>query len=175
MQQRKQAQFLALYDPVHERFERFCRARVYGKMEFRDLMHETLLVAYEKIDTLKAPEAFLSLLIGISLRILSNRSRKQQEASLHDETMTRSVPDNGPLTSDEADIHFLYEAMSLLPTEQQESLILFEISGFSIKEIAVMHQVTESAVKQRLKRGREKLTAILTYESTLKTGETHHG
>lgn len=175
MQQSRQHQFLALYDPVHERFERFCRARVYGKMEFRDVMHETLLIAYEKIDTLKAPEAFLSFLIGISVRIVSNHNRKKQEAFLHDETRVFSIPDNGPLTSDEADIHFLYEAMSLLPAEQQESLILFEISGFSIKEIAEMHQVTESAVKQRLKRGREKLTAILTHESTLTTGETHHG
>ena len=175
MQQSKQQQFLALYEPVHERFERFCRARVYGKMEFRDLMHETLLVAYEKIETLKSPDAFLTFLIGISIRILANRNRKKQELHFHDEKRVYTVPDTTLLSSDEADIHFLCEALAQLPEEQQESLILFEISGFSIREIAAMHNATESAVKQRLKRGREKLTALLVPESELKTGDTHHG
>lgn len=175
MQQSRQEQFLSLYEPVHERFERFCRARVYGKMEFRDLMHETLLVAYEKHETLKAPDAFLTFLIGISIRILANRNRKKQDLLFHEESAVYSIPDTAALSSDEADIHFLYEALAQLPEEQQESLILFEISGFSIREIAVMHNASESAVKQRLKRGREKLVAIITYESALKTGGTHHG
>lgn len=171
----KQAQFLSLYEPVHERFERFCRARVYGRMEFRDLMHETLLLAYEKLETLKSPDAFLAFLIGISIRILANRNRKKQNLFFPEETAVYSVPDPASFSADDADIHFLYEALAQLPEEQQESLILFEISGFSIREIAVMHNASESAVKQRLKRGREKLTTILTYESALKTGETQHG
>jgi RNA polymerase sigma-70 factor (ECF subfamily) len=59
------------------------------------------------------------------------------------------------------DIHFLYLALQQLPEEQRECIILFEISGFSIKEIAQTQQAGESAVKQRLKRGREKLIEIL--------------
>ena len=53
---KKQEKFLQLYEPIHDRFERFCRARVYGKsceMEYSDLINETLLVAFEKTDTLK--------------------------------------------------------------------------------------------------------------------------
>jgi hypothetical protein len=34
---------------------------------------------------------------------------------------------------------------------------------------------SESAVKQRLKRGRIKMHEILTFEATLKTGEVNHG
>ena len=37
MKESKQGYFLKLYKPIHDRFERFCRARVYGDMEFRDL------------------------------------------------------------------------------------------------------------------------------------------
>jgi RNA polymerase sigma-70 factor (ECF subfamily) len=58
--------------------------------------------------------------------------------------------------------------------EQREAIILFEIAGFSIKEIVVIQNASESAVKQRLKRGREKLVEILTYESSLKMGEVNH-
>ena len=45
----------------------------------------------------------------------------------------------------------------------------------SIKEIAEIQHASEAAVKQRLKRGREKLTELLTYDATLKTGEINHG
>jgi RNA polymerase sigma-70 factor (ECF subfamily) len=72
-------------------------------------------------------------------------------------------------------VHFLHVALAQLVDEQREAIILFEISGFSIKEIVEIQASSESAVKQRLKRGREKLVEILTYESTLKTGEINHG
>ena len=48
----------------------------------------------------------------------------------------------------------LYKALNTLPTNQKEALILFEISGFSIKEVCEIQKSSESAVKQRLKRGR---------------------
>ena len=51
MSKDKQAHFLLLYEPVHDRFERFCRARAFGEMDFRDLINETLLIAYQRMDT----------------------------------------------------------------------------------------------------------------------------
>lgn len=60
----QQTYFLKLYEPVHDRFERFCRARVYGEMEYTDLMNETLLLAFEKINSLKSEQAFFSFLVG---------------------------------------------------------------------------------------------------------------
>jgi RNA polymerase sigma-70 factor (ECF subfamily) len=47
---KQQQHFLKLYEPLHERFERFYRARVFGKMEYHylmnDLMNDTLLIAF---------------------------------------------------------------------------------------------------------------------------------
>jgi RNA polymerase sigma factor (sigma-70 family) len=169
----KQEEFLTLYE-VHERFERFCRARVYGNMDFRDLINETLLLAFEKMDTFRSKDAFLHFLFGISIRILANSNKKKKEEVINDERDFSAMKDLGTSPENQTDIHFLYKALSELPTEQAESLILFEISGFSIKEIADLHQASESAVKQRLKRGREKLTEILTYTSSLKTGELNY-
>jgi RNA polymerase sigma-70 factor (ECF subfamily) len=55
----------------------------------------------------------------------------------------------------------LYAALNVLPEIQKESVILFEIVGYSIKEIAVLHRVSENVVKQRLFRGRNQLKQIL--------------
>jgi RNA polymerase sigma factor (sigma-70 family) len=169
----KQDAFLKLYEPVHERFERFCRARVYNEMDFRDLMNDTLLVAYEKFDSLKSPEAFLSFLFSICVRVLGNYHQKKRTFRLPEGTMHLEIRDRNANPQTHADIHYLYEALAQLSEEQRESIILFEISGFSIREITVIQNASESAVKQRLKRGREKLMEILTYESSLKTVSSH--
>ena len=147
-------------------------------MDYRDLMNDSLLVAFEKIDQLKSPDAFIYFLFGISIRILSNKNKKKEEERIHWETQL-SIKDPGNNPETQADIHFLYQALKQLPDEQRESIILFELSGFSIREIAEIQQAGESAVKQRLKRGREKLVELLQTRTmdapSFKTGELRHG
>ncbi|AEA42316.1 RNA polymerase sigma factor [Fluviicola taffensis] len=169
----KQKAFLTLYEPVHERFERFCRARVYNEMDFRDLMNDSLLVAYEKFDSLKSKEAFLSFLFSICVRVLGNYHQKKRESRIPEGSAHLEVWDRNANPQSHADVHYLYEGLAKLSADQRESIILFEISGFSIQEISVIQNASESAVKQRLKRGREKLMEILTYESSLKIVESH--
>ena len=80
-----------------------------------------------------------------------------------DEQILLNIPSDDRADSD-TEIFFLHQILAKLPDEQQESIILFEISGFSIKEIAALHGVTESAVKKRLERGRKKLAHLLRNE-----------
>jgi RNA polymerase sigma-70 factor (ECF subfamily) len=174
MTKTKQALFLALYNPNHERFERFCRARVYGDMDYRDLINDTLLVAYDKFETLKSKDAFLSFLVGISIRIIGNHHQKKKTLRFNKADAILAIPDKQVNPQEAADVHFLHVALAKLVEEQREAIILFEIAGFTIKEIVVIQNASESAVKQRLKRGREKLVEILTYESSLKMGEVNH-
>ncbi|MFD1553426.1 hypothetical protein DNU06_07080 [Putridiphycobacter roseus] len=172
MSKKAQHKFLALYEPVHDRFERFCRARVYGELDYKDLINDTLLIGFEKIDHLKTENSFLSFLCGIAIKILANQNRKNKPDSLNDlESLKMEWVDQGANTEAAINATLLYEAMALLPVKQKECLILFEISGFSIKEIMDLQQSSESAIKQRLKRGREKLKALLSFESVHQRGE----
>ena len=50
---------------------------------------------------------------------------------------------------------------------KKEALILFEISGFSIKEIAQLQQSKEGAVKVRLSRARKELKVLMTEQHSL--------
>lgn len=159
---KKQKAFLELYEPIHDRFERFCRARVYGDMDYKDLMNETLLRAYQKFDTLRSQEAFLSFLFSISVRILSNNNRKRKTSSLED--IDTQLIDSGSSDSS-TEIYLLHKALAKLPEEQRECILLFEIAGFNIKEICAIQNASESSVKQRLRRGRIKLKEILTYSA----------
>lgn len=175
MSKSKQELFLELYEPIHDRFERFCRAKVYGNMECDDLINETLLVAFERFDTLKSKKAFLGFLFGISVRVLSNNHRKMKERTLPKEDRFLQLNDNSANTSLDADIHFLYKALDELSEVQKESVILFEISGFKIQEIAEIQNASVSAVKLRLKRGRARLLEIMSYESPTVRKEERNG
>lgn len=159
MTQSKKQAFMELYQPIHENFERFCRARVYGDTDFKDLMHDTIVIAFEKFEKLEDPKAFLHFLFGISIRVLANTNKKQRLVHVTDEA--QNVPDETLRADRNEDVHLLYQAMSRLPEEQREALALFEISGFSIAEIAELQNAGVSAIKQRLARGRKALLELL--------------
>ena len=151
--------FLTLYEPVHQSFERFCKARSYGQMPFKDLMQETLLIAYTKFNQLQEPDKFLYYLFGIAIRILSNQRKKVQYEALTEMDIAKAIMQ--PAADRQAEIEQLYKALSLLPIEQREALTLFEIVGFSVKEIAGFQQKTEEAIRQQLSRGRKKMLSLL--------------
>lgn len=166
MAENKKIAFMKLYEPVHEKFERFCKARVYGQLDYKDLMHDTIVIAYNKFETIKEPKAFLHFLFGVAIRILSNNSKKKSldyKENLHQlEFITNERTD----IERTIELEHLKIALSRLPEDQRETLLLFEIVGFSIKEISHLQQIGESAVKQRLSRGRQNLVQILSPKST---------
>lgn len=58
----------------------------------------------------------------------------------------------------------LFEEITSLPTKYRIVIILYYYEGYKIKEISKILKITESSVKQRLKRAREKLKIELTNE-----------
>ena len=162
MKQTKQEQFMQLYTPVHERFERYCKTRAYGEFHFKDIMHDTLLVAYEKFDNIQSKEAFLHFLFGTAVRILSNQRKKNRPEYVENYTNKHEhISAHVPEIEKQLEIKNLYEQIAKLDHVTRECIILFEISGFSIKEIMLILNLGESAVKQRLSRGRKQLIEIM--------------
>lgn len=159
---------MELYEPVHGSFERFCKARSYGVCDFNDLMHDTLIIAFERFEGLKNKEAFLYFLFSIANKVHANFRRKSKTQSFSDVKGIDNIPDAHFSIEKKIQHDELYEALNLLTEEYRNCLILFEIAGFSIKETAAIQECSTDAVKQRLSRGRKMLAAALT-EKTTKT------
>jgi RNA polymerase sigma-70 factor (ECF subfamily) len=162
MKENKSERFLRLYEPVHDRFERFCKARAYGEVDFRDLMHDALLIAFEKIDGLRADAAFLHFLFSVAVKALSNQKRKKGPSyvDVYPEQVTSQVLNAGEVER-KMEVDELYAQLALLDATTRECIILFEISGFTIKEVMHIQGMGKSAVKQRLSRGRKQLLEII--------------
>lgn len=166
MSRRKQKQFLELFEPVRADLSRFCMAMTGSRFAGNDLVGETILAAYQSFDKLHNPSAFKSYLFTIATRTNNARKAKESRMEYSDsiDEFHLTTENRGDL---DADVEQLYWALGKLPDNQKEAIILFEISGFKIAEIAEMQDSSVSAVKSQLKRGREKLTNILVEKKTL--------
>ena len=51
----------------------------------------------------------------------------------------------------------LYLALRTLPPKERSAITLFYLNGYNIKEVAVITETSEDAVKKQLSRGRDKL------------------
>ena len=67
----------------------------------------------------------------------------------------------GPRADDAFQYQELYEAIGTLPLKEKSAILLFYVSGYSVKEIAKITGGSQLAVKQQLSRGRVKLRQIL--------------
>lgn len=164
MTKTKQQRFLDLYQPVHDRFERFCRARAFGDMPYEDLINDTLLIAFRKMSSIRNEGAFLNFLIGTAIKVLSNSKKKMRPKSGVDELVFNNHPDPSQEIEKKFEIEMLHKALARLPALQREAIILFEITGYSIKEIMEIQESGASAVKQRLARGRKELAVLIKKE-----------
>lgn len=159
---KKQEDFLSLFNPVYDNIWRFCLALSRDRERAEDLLSETLLIAFEKFDSIKNKEAFLSFMFTIASRLNSKNYKKNRlfeafEPDRIDELYSREIS-----PEDRTDLRFLHEALEKLPDKQRETVILFEIIGLSRKEIADVHNTTVANVKIRLFRARKKLKRLLT-------------
>jgi RNA polymerase sigma-70 factor (ECF subfamily) len=71
------------------------------------------------------------------------------------------VHNESSLIEQQFEINDLYKCLQELDQVTSECIILFEISGFSIKEIMGIQNSSEAAVKKRLSRGRKQLLALM--------------
>lgn len=136
-------------------------------MPFKDLMQETLLIAYAKFETLRDKNKFLFFLFGIATRILWNDDKKVKPVSLAE--LSESQEAVWPDPDRRSDTEQLYKALAQLSAEQEETILLFEIVGFSVREIAAYQQKNEEAVRQQLVRGRQKLVLLLSKNQVSKS------
>ena len=158
--------FLKRYEPLHDRFLRYCASRAYGLLAAEDLAQEAILAALKGYDRLKDKDKLLGYLIGTVNNIVRNYNRRQRFSAHWDEAQMARLESKIGDPSLAADIHYLHKAIDQLPAEQREALTLFAISGFRIKEIAETQSVSPGAVKTRISRARSRLREMLKDEES---------
>ncbi len=126
-----------------------------------DLMSETVLAAHHSFPALRDTQAFRKFLSTIAIRI-QRRKRWRRRLFVPLELASEVVYEN--TTESSHDLSLLIDALGRLPHAEREAIVLFELSGLSIKEIQEMQGGTVSGVKSRLVRARKRLRHLLVEE-----------
>jgi RNA polymerase sigma-70 factor (ECF subfamily) len=157
------ARLIALLEPVHgpalATSRRLARTRADGD----DLYAEAVLRAFEKLHTLRDESRFRPWFFATLLSRHRSRSRVRfwrRFVSLDEAFPAGAEPvgADGTRWADDAwRAERVAAGLGALPAVQREAIVLFELDGYSIEEIAAMQRVSISAVKSRLTRGRERL------------------
>lgn len=156
----KQSTFMTLYAPLQPKLERFVLAMTRSPETAKDIVSETVLIAYERFDSIRSHEAFLSFLFTVATRAYRKQLRRAKRLDVGTEDLELLL-DPGTPPDVAADISTVYEALDRLPAKTREAIILFEILGLSMKEIREIQGGTLVGVKVRISRGRKKLAEIL--------------
>lgn len=155
---------IELLEPVHDSALQTARRLSRSSVEGDDLLQESVLRAYHRISGLRDPGSFRTWFYRILLSVHANRSRRslwRRFLSLEDlGPQEREGPvgqDGAILAEERRQAERASRALATLPAVQREAIVLHDVDGFTVEEIASMQKVSVSAVKSRLVRGRERL------------------
>jgi RNA polymerase sigma-70 factor (ECF subfamily) len=169
MNDRQQEEFMRLLEPMHKKLEKFALAMTRDREQARDLVHDTIVIAYERFHTIRDKNAFTSYLFSIASNLYKRSFRRSKFWGFFDSEAAEQIPDPSTLPDTKPDIALLYKALAQLPDKYREALVLFEINGLSINEIHAIQGGSLSSIKVRLMRGRQKLAHLLHADNPTKT------
>ena len=146
----------------------------------KDIMQETYITAFLKLDTLKDEEKFCGWLTAIATNKCKNKLKGKVEYQIDDEVLiTEAETDELMLpeeyiTKAEKRKVLLQIMEDTLSFNQYQTVLMFYFDEMSISEIAQGLEISEGTVKSRLNSSRAKMkTAIEDYEN--KSGDRLHG
>ena len=164
--------FRFLYEETYK--SKYYLALQYMKNEeaAKDVLQEAYIRAFAKLDTLERPDAFPGWLGTIVGNTAKNMLQKKNPMLFTDiavdddeETFTYDIEDESMEHQPELSYtrketqELVREMIDALSEEQRVCILMFEIDGIPIKEIAAALNCSENTVKSRLNYGRKNLKA----------------
>lgn len=124
-----------------------------------DALQDSLLQAWQKLDTLKDPHEFKSWIMTLTGRKCIDLMRKRKPSA--DIADFHHLPSEGLSPEDSAvgnsELALLTQALSQLPVDQQRIWLMREYGECSYQEIAQTLGVSTASVRGKLARARAKL------------------
>ncbi len=132
-----------------------------------DLTQDAFIKAYDKIDLFERGKRFFPWLYTLSMNVARDYLRRKKKATVAFDDMFDNVPllEKGMVSADGVidfpEIIHLHRALSRLPLDDRETVMLRYQEGLSMKDIAQTLELSVSGAKMRLHRALKKLRDLL--------------
>jgi RNA polymerase sigma-70 factor (ECF subfamily) len=157
----RQKEFMDRLRPIHRQLEKFILSMTRDRDDAHDLMQDTILIAWQRMDTLRDPAAFKTYLYTIASNRFKRRFVREKYFGVFSEELQDQLSTSDPSPERSTDASLVREALQRLPWKYREAIILYEINDLSIEEVRRIQGGTTSAVKVRLLRARRLLAKLL--------------
>ncbi len=150
--------FWKLLKPVHPMAANFCRKLSGNADDGDDLYQNAVLIAMRKLPSLRDRSAFKPWLFRIIVNTFKNRNRTfwwKHRVSLSPGILARYRAFD-PEEQYNAE-HLLSQALQVLSPKDKAMLVLHELEGWPIADLAVMFDKPEGTIKSRIFRAKEKV------------------
>jgi RNA polymerase sigma-70 factor (ECF subfamily) len=154
-----------------------------------DGLQDALVAAYRRAGSFRGDAAVTTWLHRVVVNACLDRLRASKVRA------TRALPDDleeygergslvsaAPVADDPAEAalvaerrRLVLEALATLPAEQRAALVLVDMEGYPVAEVALMLECAEGTIKSRCSRGRARLAELLDVLRPPAAGDRHHG
>ncbi|WP_077922521.1 RNA polymerase sigma factor [Spirosoma sp. 209] len=153
--------FEQLYERYCHKVHRKCLSFTKDDVQAQDLTQDIFLRLMTRLDSYKHQARFSTWLYSVTHNYCTDQIRganKRQALTGDNDWDTLDVSaDDGIAEQEEQIARRIHRAMTCLSADEQMLLHQRYQDGISVKELAMQHALTESAVKMRLKRSRDRL------------------
>ena len=172
--------FDKLYELTHNDVWYNCLSLLKDEENAKDIMQETYITAFLKLDTLNDEQKFCGWITSIAVNKCKNKLKGKVEYQIDDEVLIVETETDELMlpeeyiTKGEKRKVLLQIMEDTLSFNQYQTVLMFYFDEMSISEIAQGLEISEGTVKSRLNSSRAKMkTAIEDYEK--KSGDKLHG
>ncbi len=155
-----EAQFGLLFDQCHGAVLRYALRRA-GTDEAADVVAETFLIAWRKLDQIPADGLERAWLIGVARRVLANRRRSTARAQRMVDMIGYQIQVAAPSADASIEGEDVRAALARLSAKDCELLILVAWDGLTPAEIATALGKSSATVRSRLHKARLRFRAEL--------------
>lgn len=159
-----------LFGRLYDRYATMVYNKCYGfartKSEAEDLTQDVFLLLFVKLKTFKGNSKFSTWLYSLTYNFCANYVNRDKQKKIRD----NSVPvedQNQNFSTDISDADLfqmksdkLEKALKLIDPDDKSILLLKYQDGVSIKELTKLMEISESAIKMRLKRAKARIIEI---------------
>lgn len=127
-----------------------------SEADAQDAVYDTILTAYEKINTLRNDDSFSSWLMQILVRNCYKTLKRRKRFEDSGEDLPEETSRDNPYINVE-----IGEAISSLSPKIRAVVLLYYVEDYSLKEIHSVLNIPVGTVKSRLNKGRNQIKSFL--------------
>ncbi|MFD2026021.1 RNA polymerase sigma factor [Promicromonospora aerolata] len=151
-----EARFTALFESTHRALLSYAVRRVAEPADAADVVAESFLVAWRRIDDVPAGTDARPWMFGVARRVMANARRSDRRRMALADRLRNHLTDVVPPPADP--VSDVERALARLSDDDQELLRLVAWEELARDEIALVLGISRTAVRVRLHRARKRLT-----------------